>query len=559
MAHISFLSFVFVFLFHQTIFSQVDERDWSDINTSSVDKLGKLMNLNDTISQEGIILNSPDKPDSLTNRQYANTIRKKKTSAIRYAFISQVGLNNPSRNPDSLLKDLEHIENYKILFKSRRMLEDTIVMTQALKWNSDTIYVGGLKRNLNVLNGHLNDVVSRAFNLYAYTDHKGKFFKSFHAYHDNDVFMIKGNNGDRDYTGGFRLEVTTDQLKLRMFKRLNSDRFLSHQSLLLGGEGYTPYIRFTEEELINQGIQIVHGTNGFPTEESLAEIQEHLRSKQELGDRPFASFQYLARGKYRLHYRGFMRSASHFKVGFVGKNVGKNIQAIIHQDLSFGAQRVLNWGRQIAEGGRFAFNIEHKVDFSLISRNNIFNWRSTSDRISKRINVYTPVEAAIGTVRTHFGTGLGFGTASFLEISTFNDPKYNAMIETRSLSGAKNKWNHLWHSLWNHVHFNCEYRVRRVIHNSMLNGIGFFEKAEDDPLDDEAVTVYSLKEEDIADFLHSLEIGINIRLRNMNVYFKQTRLINEEFKVTSAPLAKNDNFQTRRWYGWGTVGFNIYF
>jgi hypothetical protein len=417
-----------------------------------------------------------------------------------------------------------------------------------------------LLTNQEVLNEHLDYIVDRFYNFYSHSESKPKFIKSIHVFHDNDVFMFSKKNADRDYTGGFRFELTTDLLKMRLFRSaLNGDHVLSYQSLLVGGEGYTPYVRFDEDELRNvYGLKLMRQAGDlFYNDSDLALIQNFMTSNQERSDRPFASFQYIGRGKYRLHNFGHLRSKSFTKIGKVGGEVGKNIQAIIHQDLSVGSQRVLNWERQIAQGGRLAINTETQLDLMVLSQKATLRrhsgYSSTNDanhNIPSWVNVYTPVEWALGTVHTYIGTGIGFSTKSFTELSGLNDLKLR--IDQSSP---------LFNRVLNSLVINMEWKNRYIVHNSMLEGLGFFKPFKDDPLDDEALTVYTLKDKDINRWTSTVDFSLSLRLRKMTVNYSQQRFLRKEFEVKNlsglGSSTLDPNFTSPSFYGFGRFALNF--
>ena len=58
---------------------------------------------------------------------------------------------------------------------------------------------------------------------------------------------------------------------------------------------------------------------------------------------------------------GFWRYVGEFKIGVVGKNLSRDIQATIHQNVN-PSIKVLNWEKQIGFPGRLAFDIHLRRD-----------------------------------------------------------------------------------------------------------------------------------------------------------------------------------------------------
>lgn len=463
----------------------------------------------------------------------------------------EVGLEETSEADFRLL--LDRCREYRVAYKLRDLLEMDISKHKHLKAREDyNLSIRNLERKRDMVDEHLRLIVRNNYLHYHVQATSKQWIKGIHLYHENDFFLFSPLNADRDYTGGFRLELMTDWFKMRLFKSFGNDhKFLSYQSIFIGGEGYTPYIRFTEEELKERKIPYeINSQTGFFTDSSLVAIQQYMGSNQEATDRPFASFQYIGRAKYRLHHRGFYRMQSLFKLGTVGGNLGNNIQAVIHQDLTTGSQRVLNWDKQIANGGRLAINVEHQLDISLLSKHSLlYDAHTASSRTYQKwyehINVYIPVEAAVGTVQTYWGLGLGVSNKSFLRTSGINDV---VLVDYYGMPLLKR--------MWQNSYVGISYHYRNVVHNSMLEGVGIFKPFQDDPLDDEAMTTFALREADVNRHLHTLRCQVGIRLRRISLYYRQTRFINREFRVKDAQ-ATYDDFTTPRWYGFGTVGVNF--
>ena len=457
-----------------------------------------------------------------------------------------------------LIEALEKIPEYIHLYKLRKNFEQYIFDLTNQESMPDSISVYGLRRNLNILDNRISEILATDYQQYDFSETSEKWIKSFHIYHDNDVFLFDQNlNGDRDYTGGIRLELTTDKLKMRLFKNINSDKILSYQSFLFGGEGYTPYIRFDEQTFDDLNI-VPTFENGFLSEASRTELSNKLSTLQEPFDRPFASFQYFARGKYRVHFKGRFRSASFFKLGTVGGRIGERVQQILHQDVITSSKRVLNWDRQIANGGRVGFNIEHNIDFYLYSK--FFKLaKYQSHRERNVLHVYLPTEIAFGNVNTHVGFGLGLSNKTFLQTNSHFELKYKREFTDCSSRGnlfSFDRFKCAVNRIWQHTYVGLEYRVRRVYHNSMLNGLGYIDKFEDDEFDDEKPSVYVLPEEFTADWLHRINFTLSIQLRRASLYYRYTRFLNREFEVLPNN-SENSLYQTPERYGYGTFGFIV--
>lgn len=383
------------------------------------------------------------------------------------------------------------------------------------------------RANLQTVADWLETLEGEQFCMYQSNSSSLQKVKGIEFYHENDVF-IPVNTHDRDYTGGFRFAVSTDYFKSRYLNlgwltsgfvvgrrsrrdaredRLKHPRnkVLTYQVLAAGGFGYTPYIRFH---------------NNF----SLADtFHQH--------DRPFGSYVYLGRSKYRLWPSGLARHQGEFQIGQVGLFSGDKIQAVIHKDLTIDAQRVYGWEKQIGSGGRYLFQVNHKLDLMLFSTTNryrsIFGWKKprTDEDLEKEkycdnmynrtykpignryagANVFGELDLRFGGFLTSAGAGLRFSTLDFTKQS---GQKY-------ILARRNSRFDFGWH-------FDAGIHYRYVIHNSMLEGLGIIKTFENDPYDEDDLDFYTLRYGQVQRHLWLVDWGINVRWRKMTMYYRQT-------------------------------------
>lgn len=497
------------------------------------------------------------------------------------AIYKRLGLP-AGRSADTLRAFARKIDSYPTLHNLCFMTYEDLLRSRNddRKMIQFSLRTDSIDRAFAVLDQSFRDWTIGNYHMYAFRDHVNQSFHSFRIYHDNDFLALGTENHDRDYTGGFRLEVTTDRLKMPLIRPRWGYSALSYQSFFIGGEGYTPYAHFSKETLEEDNVYYsIDPFTGYLTPESLDSISLYLTQKQQATDRPYASFQYFGRGKYRLHCNGVYRSSNLTKIGFMGKNLGADIQAVIHQDVNSGTQRILNWGRQIAHGGRLVFSCEGTFDLSILSRRSIWDpkgitgdnenrKKQTGGSIRSWINFYIPVEYAWGTATTYIGGGIGYSTHDFLMMNGFNDPKLrisdiHLQRPVRKAGQPKKEyyWSYVkyrWKIVRQHINLSAELKNRRVFHNSMLEGPGFLSSFPDDPLDNEATTVYSLSEKQVANWLMTATWRINIRLRSMTLFYGCTYLLNREFFVARDPSYNAGLYETPKRYGWGTIGCNFY-
>lgn len=192
---------------------------------------------------------------------------------------------------------------------------------------------------------YLKNYYDTVTDYYRYYQTKKQIIKGVRLYKDND-FLALFDNRDHEYTGGFRIEVITDYLGLKLFSWRRENRFLSYQSLFFGFELYTP-------DVID------------------------VKSKADLNplDRPFASFQYIGKSRNIINIEGTYRATSELKVGIIGGEVSRNFQRIIHRDI-IDSENNNGWDYQIANGGRFAlqYNLRNEWQHKFKNKNLYFNY-----------------------------------------------------------------------------------------------------------------------------------------------------------------------------------------
>ncbi len=432
------------------------------------------------------------------------------------------------------LQDLLHLKSYL----------QSIVHSLEESMPDELLDLNLLRQKHQLLTVHIDRIIRKNYLMYNDPDSNyPKWMKSINLYHDNDFLSLVGPNLDKDYTGGFKFEWTTDYLKLRFLNsRLVSKQILSYQSVLFGGEGYSPYVRFDIDEF--RADSLLNNTqedDTFISPLDLPGVKNEMRKNQMKSDRPFASFQYVARAKYRMHVQGIFRGRSIIKVGRVGGEIGRNIQAIIHQDLITNSQQVLNWEDQIASGGRYAFNVDHSFDFMLLSKRNTLFDRSENREanfyyIPKWLNIYMPLDISYGTVYTYQEFGIGFTNKHFI----FQNQNYGFRQEKGSYPFL----------------LNIDYRIRHVTHNGFLEGIGLFAPFEDDILDTEPVNKYVLSAENVAKWLHSTNLSFSVQSRKVTLFYQQSILLSPEYIFPEDQRHDDSNFNSRKIFGYGRLGFN---
>lgn len=410
--------------------------------------------------------------------------------------------------------------------------------------------------NLNMLSKRLEYLDNRSYSFYKSYHSKPQAIKGFEMYHDNDVFLFSKMNQDREYTGGFKFTVVTDHLKWRWLRLSNligkksEENILTYQTFSLGGFGYTPYIRYR---------------NNF----ALADTIHTL-------DRPFSSYIYLERAKHRTWRKGLVRHKGEFQVGAVGLSQGSAIQAKLHEDVIHESQFVYGWEKQIANGGRLAIQANHQLDFMLYSQSNRYAtiFRPNTIRVSESNKKYSghniigEVDMSLGTVRTTMGVGLRYSTLNFLQQS------HHQMITSHPSKSDEFG-----------IKFDFGIKYRYVVHNAMLEGLGFMKPFPFDEYDILELDKFVLNSNELERNLLIVDFGINIKFRKTTVFYRQlfhnleyksrletTDLSNPEFVAliednndidfySSNIIKEQNDFLNRKFlgktiYGFGTLGIS---
>lgn len=432
-------------------------------------------------------------------------------------------------------------------------------------------------RNFEIIRKRLSVLEENRFVHYKSNEADLKKIKEIDLYMDNDFFTIGGFNQDRDYTGGGALTVSTDYLAwrwvnlgwLRYLGKNKLDKphriVMSYQTLSLGMSFYTPYIRYR---------------NNFSLADTLFQY-----------DRPFGSYVYLERNKYRLWPKGLVRHKGSFQVGKIGSNVGRDIQAVLHRDATVQSQKVYGWDKQIANGGRWLVQLNHTADVLLFSTTNeyqtIFS-QTSKNRIRQGFfkdfgfNLIGTGEAMYGGYLSTIGGGIKISSSDFTRTGG------QKTVKKFSFNG-----NDIFEF---GLTLDLGLRYRYIIHNSMLEGFGYHATYRDDKYDDEFLSVYTLNQEfyesenlnesgkntysRISSSLDQLErniwlidFGLNLRLRKMTIYWHMT-FNTKEFKYKQIDynglttlvdpddlifyndevIPELNSYSDRKFYGYGEVG-----
>jgi len=433
-------------------------------------------------------------------------------SLIPLLEIEQVVYN--ASNFKGYLDRIKHIETITWLdYVFRDVVRKSESHPQDTKYSTHQ-----LKEMLLLISKRMEEIMADNISMYRFTETSKKWIRGVYIEHGNDFLSLASwYNDDRDMTGSFRIEIATDQFKMRVFDgysnqklNLNSRNFYSYQSIFFGGEGYTPYLRDTT--IFNSSTAI------------------------DSNDRPYAAFQYLGRAKFRVSRHGKFRMMNQFKIGTIGSTRPGIIQSVIHRDITIRSYTPNGWGAQIANGGRIGFSVEYYPE-----------WMLTHVRTRSGINLSAFSELKYGTDMTSAGIGLNLSNKGFLKSGGINLP-----FVDRSSTTFKE-----------FLRFNIIYTgrasYRRVIHNSMLEGYGIIKhRIDEDPTS--PIDAYYLLPEQVERNVFITEFSLNIRFNYCGLVLKQV-IMSPEYDLpvntinyTVGEKGATSNHNTSAWNHYGTVG-----
>lgn len=355
------------------------------------------------------------------------------------------------------------------------------------------------KKRLEQVNVRMDEIFERELTYYRFTATSDKWLKGIYVEHGNDILSIRGKyNDDRDMTGSFRFEVITDQFKLRIFSgdspwNFNSRHWYSYQTIFMGGEGYTPYLRDTS--IFNTPMSV------------------------DSNDRPFASFLYFGFSKHRLFRNGKFKMRSDFKVGTIGSDKPNGVQSLIHRDLNVGAFTPNGWGGQIAAGGRTAIQYDLSHEYMLLSQNWLVT-RAIRDKFENKLHKFPRIvnlsvfdELKVGHEMTSVGAGFRISTNDFKRSGDYGVP----------VSGSRKLFSKDKSSKYNPTKFAISLaysaQFRYVFHNSMLEGYGIADKHLIDEDPNTPTDLYVLQDNQMERMVYMHQLNIALKLRYVSIIY----------------------------------------
>lgn len=432
---------------------------------------------------------------------------------------------------------LSYLTNYANLQRMYITYERFVNDLSIAQQQSMHISPADAKEYLQLIGNRMHEVEQKQFALYQTYNAPKSGVKAFNFNHGNDVLGIGIHNQDQDMTGNFRFEFSTDHFKARWLNvswlgsgilgckkyaanrahKLKNPKYsmLSYQNISFGGDGFTPYIRYK---------------NNFELADTL---HQH--------DRPFGSYVYIERRKFRLWPNGLIRHNGTFQIGMLGLMTGQYLQAELHKDAIYDSQKVYGWEKQVGYGGRWLMQLNHEADFLLYSCTNKFksifapkrpqNFEdkpSGNDAVQRAfgnpkrpyagLNIILNTKAQYGGYLTAFTTGITISTLDFLHQSGHN------VVTSR----RDNLFDFGWH-------IEAGFKYRYVVHNSMLEGLGYIKTFPDDAYDDESESVHVLQKGEVNRNLWLADFKLVFQWRKMTFYY-QLHLSRIEYQLPKVDL-----------------------
>lgn len=432
----------------------------------------------------------------------------------------QLKIGSPEFNLTTFRSSLDCIKNVETITWLELVIQLKIDEYEISNVSNINQTVTTLEDALEITRAKVNKLIERDFTFYGFTSSTSKWVKGIYLDHTNDFLGFFGSNDDRDLTGAFRLELFTDQFKMRLLSgysdkmyNVNGRNWYSYQSIFFGGEGYTPYLRDTT---------IFADANSIDT-----------------NDRPFASFVYVGRSKHRITRLGRYRSHSQLKIGTIGSNKPGSVQAVIHRDIMVASKNPNGWGSQIASGGRLAFSYDLVGEFLINPKGKWMNWSKWS----------VLGHGVVGYDKTAAGAGLAWSNKNL---------KDRGGIDIAMNKDRTKTW---YHFFMNNMTLTATAKYQYIFHNSMLEGYGIFNHAVDEnalsPID-----AHFLTDDQMVRNIFSADFSINIRLKYVGLIFRQSIMSPEydlpvnsiEYPYGASNGVGPSNHNLSLWNHYGTIG-----
>lgn len=397
------------------------------------------------------------------------------------------------------------------------------------------------KKLINEVSNQITLLCKNQFSMYSYETKNRKLLKFISIRSGNDLFTLGGiigevrkkgkyindnriffqRNDDRDYTGSFLIELGTDYLSTLRKNPLNT-----YQTLFYGFDVYSPYFR---------------DTNIFKTQTSYNPL-----------DRPYASFQYFGWSKKMLPRNNKFNRVTTIKFGKIGGDLGSKFQNALHQDIS-SSPRPIGWGAQVANGGRVGISIEYAQTQHVKKLSRFTNEYSLT-------NIMTSIlgEIKLGT----YQTGLSFGIQ--IANRAFRQTNPNYIIKRTQIRLANKKAYIKARKIFQPFYYKISFKTDWVIHNTMLEGYGWFNTSENIKTNYDPLTPYSqwyLDYNKVKRLVPSLNITLSYTFKYMVLFYNWSSFgpdtKNENIGIKSRYSGEYLNIKNR-WHHFAEIGLIFY-
>ncbi|MFN8337184.1 MAG: DUF2219 family protein [Cyclobacteriaceae bacterium] len=254
-----------------------------------------------------------------------------------------------------------------------------------------------------------------------------RIVRGFNVQMENDMFsgMIGVRNMDKDYSGGFHIEIFTDYLNrgfLGLWRNRKEQRdidsigYLNLNSIYFQGMGFTP------------------------------DRDQFSQSTPTAGSRPYASLIGFGFRRVALWTRNTLERGSFFRdhpfaietdifVGSIGSEGPGNFQNWIHEHISE-SDPVEGWESQIANGGRPALKYRTEVTYTA--------WQRIPKKIGwfrNPLNLYLKAHGTVGNIFFNAGGALAISTRNLAATSVNTALPSNKFAGENALRNQKRRIN----------------------------------------------------------------------------------------------------------------------
>lgn len=324
-------------------------------------------------------------------------------------------------------------------------------------------------------------------------------------------------NNDREYTGSLNAEIATDFFDLK-----RKFPVLHYQTIGWGFDVWTPNFR---DPIFN-------------TDSTFSKF-----------DRPHGAFGFVSYNRYCLSKSTNHRWANRIKIGRIGGSIGEKFQTTLHQDLS-NSKTPRGWDVQIANGRRLGVSLETNHDWQ-----DFFQ----KSNVNKKIHYFGTLGAKLGNYMTNASAGIGISNKRF-------DQNNHHNLNIRSKYTVKGL---------EYFTYNFSYNIIGVVHNSMLEGFGYFAQLENsvgnqDDVANKSKYYFNKKGEDypgrINRITQNFKIGLSYQTTFATIFYNWFAF-SPEYRINENEISKErmkanpkipwSTNLSKKWHQFAQIGINF--